>query len=301
MKDTKRINLKPIPQNIVVHTPTEAEAKELLAILHENGYCWTSGKILLENNYWYYRKDDTAYIIFSDKKMVDVIISGVFNSRILTFAKFKEMYCEDKKPQPKFKVGDKVIHNHKNRELGQIVNYFPDEKCCYSVRFGGEYHNMAEHQLSPYTEPEIKSTEDMETKELNLCELLKGHEGKEFYSPYYGVMELMAIRDGLLCFQNSNIGIDLLPSGHSQCSVDGYCAIFPSKALYEQYPLDAFTAWMEWKREQKKPFICIHWGEVDCNGDEEEDYTGNTYFHTPADRDKCLEEIKVIMEKYGKK
>lgn len=28
---------KEIPANIVVHTPTETEAKELLAILHENG------------------------------------------------------------------------------------------------------------------------------------------------------------------------------------------------------------------------------------------------------------------------
>jgi hypothetical protein len=37
---------KEIPANIVVHTPTETEAKELLAILHENGYKWSSDAAL---------------------------------------------------------------------------------------------------------------------------------------------------------------------------------------------------------------------------------------------------------------
>lgn len=56
--------------------------------------------------------------------------------------------------EPKFKVGDKVGFISQNHEIGEIAAYFPDEKFCYSVRFGKEYHNMAEHQLEPYTEPE---------------------------------------------------------------------------------------------------------------------------------------------------
>lgn len=46
------MKLKQIPSNTVVHTPTEEEAKELLAILHENGYRWCGGKAPIKKFEW---------------------------------------------------------------------------------------------------------------------------------------------------------------------------------------------------------------------------------------------------------
>ena len=79
---------------------------------------------------------------------------------------------------------------------------------------------IPEKNLEPYTEPGTKPTEDMETKELNrcekcrantqqcmdapcqnypiekdlnLCELLKGHEGETFWSPMFGDIKFSRI------------------------------------------------------------------------------------------------------------
>lgn len=317
------MKLKEIPKDTVVHTPTEEEANELLAILHENGYCWSvMWKSLINNNHWHHNKENTTYLVNGKKKLVDVIKEGALMFDILTLAEFKERYCEGEKPRPKFKVGDKVIHNHKNREVGQImmIDYFPSGKCGYSVCFGKEYHNMAEHQLLPYTEPESKDetmeTKD-ETKELNLCELLQGHEGETFFSPICGVeIEFKKLFGSYLSFyldKENGCAIECDAKGNQMIGTlddvgkfqtvtypHGSCMVYPSKNLYEQYPLDPYTAWVEWKNEQKKPFICIHWGEVDANGDEEDDYTGNIYFRTLSDRDKCIEEIKAVINKNSK-
>ncbi len=300
----KKLKLKPIPENTVVHTPTEAEAKELLEILHENGYEWYHKYSPIPNpnlqevryiNIYDSLHGCSKVITYRDKDMYD---------RFLTLAEFKERYVEVEKPR--VKVGDKVKINESyyKEELHGSIGIVRCEASPFSfyVEIDNTIYQVGFNDLEPYTEPTEENsnplnTNDMqkemdsnENKGLNLCELLKGHEGEKLYSPFYGVMELMTINDGLLCFQNANIGIDLLPNGHSQYAVDGYCAIFPSRALYEQYPLDPRSAWNEWKEAQKKPFICIHWGEVDCNGDEEEDYSGNTYFHTTSDRDKCINE-----------
>lgn len=33
-------------------------------------------------------------------------------------------------------------------------------------------------------------------------------------------------------------------------SDNGVCCLYPSRALYEKYPLDAYSAWMEWQSER---------------------------------------------------
>ena len=96
--------------------------------------------------------------------------------------------------------------------------------------------------------------------------------------------------------------------------------LFPSRALYEQYPLDPYTAWMIWKEEQKKEYglgvVLQNMNPKNC-----EVIKGHTLlFHSPADRDKCIEvidaflsqiqqsksvaslceEIKLIIDKYSK-
>ncbi len=332
------MKLKPTPKNTVVHTPTEEEAKELLAILHENGYKWyCSGK----EEGWENFGDETCYRINTHDNVYHTCDREWYETTckycrlpILTLAEFKELYCEmteqmtekaeessviHEKPQPKFEVGDWVIHNHKNRELGQIVAYYPDEKFCYAVRFGKEYHNMAEHQLLPSTEPESTPTEDMETKEnrnlsqdvancdkaedkqLNLCELLKGHEGEPFFSLAHGDVKLDHVSptiDSCIVVKKRNGDIEHFYR-NGRWLRDGIVMLFPSRALYEQYPLDPYTAWMTWQEEQKTY-------EIKITIDYCENFMGvvddiNLIFRTPADRDKCLSEIKAIIEKYSKK
>lgn len=308
------MKLKEPPKNTVVHTPTKEDAKELLAILYENGYKWNMGDSLIDHTHWC--GSNCAYHIYPDENVVTW--NHVISNGSITIAEFKERYCEEEKPQPKFEIGDKVRIlkncgcNVKGvigtvEHIGERGLYVETAICRLFVTFD---------EIEPYTEPETKPTEDMgtkenrnlsqdiancdkpENKELNLCELLKGHEGEIFFSPFYGAMVLMSISDGLLCFQNSNIGIDLLPNGQSQYAVDGYCAIFPSKALYEQYPLDPYTAWMKWQEGQKKYILAIVYN---CPDKDNAESIKHLSFCTSSDRDKCIGEIKAIIGKYIKK
>ena len=121
------MKLKPIPQNTVVHTPTEEEAKELLGILHENGYEWyCSGK----EEGWENFGNETCYRINShdnvyhtcDREWYETICQHCILP-VLTLADFKRLYCEDGKPQPKFKVGDKVRIVCVDGN-GEIISYY---------------------------------------------------------------------------------------------------------------------------------------------------------------------------------
>ena len=92
----------------------------------------------------------------------------------------------------------------------------------------------------------------MEEKELNLCELLKGCEGEEFYSLMHGKVRFMTIgAEGFVMFD--------LPESFSVYDNGKYdlhaeVIIYPSRALYEKYPLDAKKAWDEWASERKPKF-----------------------------------------------
>ena len=90
----------------------------------------------------------------------------------------------------------------------------------------------------------------MEEKELNLCELLKGCEGEEFYSLMHGKVRFMTIgADGFVMFDLPE-SISVYDNGKYDLNAE--VIIYPSRALYEKYPLDARAAWMEWK-ESRKP------------------------------------------------
>lgn len=61
--------------------------------------------------------------------------------------------------------------------------------------------------------------------ELNLCELLKGHEGEHFYSPFWGLVRLQDVLDEEIVIEEYEYGIPangILYSG-------GECVIYPSK------------------------------------------------------------------------
>ena len=292
------MKLKEIPQNIAVRTPTEAEAKELLAILHEGGYKWLFGeKSLVEQTIWNRYEDATGYFIEDERvsygDMTDRV--SIEDYPIITLVEFKERYCEEEKPQPKFIKGQRVYCRPYGYPfvIADGIIYDNNEPHYYSEN-GGCYK---ESILEPYTEPETKMTEDMETKELNLAELLKGHEGEEFFLTTMGTVIFHGVSEQSIQFKPNKTAKDTyLLSSTGKMRDNGVILAYPSRVLYEQYPLEPYTAWMKWKEEQQVRNLRI----ILTAPDFERNYV-KTNFRTPADRDKCLEEIKAIIEKYNKK
>lgn len=327
----KTPRLNPIPANTVVHAPTEAEAKELLAILRENGYKWKSSGSMTDTH-----GDGTIYNLNinerTDERAYEHCVSLTTASGI-SLADFKRLYCVEEKPQPKIKPGDKVKISVPASEF--LNKYNGTITCVLERQMRGDgvegwltelstAYVFKDEWLEPYTEPETKPTEDMETKEkhnlsqnsaekcdnndaistdekkeLNLCELLKGHEGESIFLTTMGNVFLESVSEINIRFKPHEAATDsyLLKAG-GKMSENGVILAFPSRALYEQYPLDAYTAWMKWQEGQRTY-------EINISIDYCENFMGvvdatTLTFHTPADRDKCIQEIKAIINKYSK-
>lgn len=86
---------------------------------------------------------------------------------------------------------------------------------------------------------------------INLCEILKGHEGETFYSPTFGNSKLHCISD-VLYFEgiNSTLSFDVNVDG-TYCK-DGEICIFPSKDQRD---------WNKWIEEQKSK-VPKTWNEM---------------------------------------
>ena len=133
----------------------------------------------------------------------------------------------------------------------------------------------------------------METKDLNLCELLKGHEGETFFSLLIGECVLSEITTPTDTYPIKLEHSDYSSDGRFEST--GVPVVYPTRALYEQYPLDPVAAWTEWQELQKQILMSVTLGAM---GD------GNTIhkfyqFRTVANRDKCIQEIKAILKKYS--
>ena len=164
-------------------------------------------------------------------------------------------------PKPKFKVGDKVrvstINTYVAAEVVEVNAIYPQ----FTYRLKNIPNTwFAESTLEPYTEENketMLTTENGDLpnkeKELNLVELLTGCEGEWFYVTPCGEMELKKINKlELKPLHFSKGAINCLTKTDGRAYEDGSCIIYPSRALYEKYPLDAYSAWMEWK-EAREP------------------------------------------------
>lgn len=82
-------------------------------------------------------------------------------------------------------------------------------------------------------------------KELNLCEILKGHEGETFYSPICGDILFYQIDSNrsypIRCSKKTRM-IDFTSKGEFYKDYDGECQLFPSKDQRD---------WDKWIEEQK--------------------------------------------------
>lgn len=300
------LRLRRIPSNTVVHTPTAEEATELLAILHENGYICNNGAPLsydeLPSEYY---NVNTTWCNMGEKRVCCSNPIDKRNGAILTLAEFKQKYVlnednfaksDEEKPQPKFKVGDIAIFPGVDIPLpihdivnGVAVSWWDDGKIRSAALI---------EDLEPYPEPETKTTEDMETKELNLCELL--HEGDTVYSLIDGESKVEELYEGYFDVNGWRFRYDGTFNGSDKSKAK--CLIFPSRALYEQYPLDPLKAWSVWQKEQNKYVLQFNYRTFTAKEiNSETQYPSETaVFRTPADRDKCIEEIKATIEKYSK-
>ena len=154
---------KEIPANIVVHTPTETEAKELLAILHEGRY-----RSHLPGG-WNMFKENT--VIFIERSWINhgniIFYKTHRGYTILTLAEFKRLYCEEEKPRPKLEVGDKVKISVPTSEF--LSKYNGVITCILERQMRGDgvegwltelstAYVFKDEWLTPYTEPETKTT-----------------------------------------------------------------------------------------------------------------------------------------------
>ena len=97
--------------------------------------------------------------------------------------------------------------------------------------------------------------DNMEEKELNLCELLKGCEGEKFYSPLFGECSLIRIKEQTIILEDRVDGqaYELYQEGYA--CFGGVTMLYPSRTLYEKYPLDAYSAWMKWNEARKPKYV----------------------------------------------
>lgn len=97
-------------------------------------------------------------------------------------------------------------------------------------------------------------------KTLNLCEILKGHEGETFYSPCYGYITLEIIKPDnyfSIFFNYNDSTYKFTKNGKICTRKDADCVIFPSKDQRD---------WNKWIEENKpKPKIPKTWSDTQFN------------------------------------
>lgn len=105
--------------------------------------------------------------------------------------------------------------------------------------------------------------------ELNLRKLLQGQEGKYFYHLDYGKVRLVNVNQDendiypIVISHGSNVW-SILKNGMG-CQFGSAHLFFPSRELFEKYPLDAITAWNVWY-ESVNPKVKT-WEDVDVDRD----------------------------------
>lgn len=322
------MKLKSIPHTIIVHTPTEAEAKELLSILHENGWKWCGEKSFHNLTNWDKNETTTCYKLYKDNKCLTYGYKSWFvdnNEIIHTLAEFKEKFLlnednfakpEEGKPHPKFKVGEIVRYKGKRKVVYSINTTLSEPIYTSTMLDYQSPFNVEEHRIEPYTEPETKddtkgkepgeSGNNSENSQLDLSKLLKGHEGEAIFLTTMGNVFIESISEINIRFKPQETAKDsYLLKASGKMNEHGLVIAFPSLHLYEQYPLDPYTAWMKWQEKQTIFHIRIEFQPYEERGEMKCGNMGTLHFddlklRTPADRDKCISEIKAIIEKYSK-
>lgn len=160
--------------------------------------------------------------------------------------------------KPRFKVGQFAMFKGRRVEIIGNSEHYPQ---MYRVFVLTEnYHTDAkESDLEPYTSPEVqrdakgnaKETKESEKtfqtdenwKELNLCELLAGCEGMEFYSPLFGQVTLDAANECSITIKNLGFADKVELDSEGCYSYGGELMLYPSKEV---------RTWEGWQPPKKR-------------------------------------------------
>ena len=234
---------------------------------------------------------------------------------------------------PKIRKGDKVYFNdsyYKEEMRGKIGRiHAVRTEAEYYVEVDNTIYWAKESDIEPYTEESPNQSQNiancdksednqlkdnMEEKELNLCELLAYQDLCGTYSPIYGEVRVTDIAcDSLVITpeHSSDNNIELFPDG--RFGKNGDCLLFPSRALYEKYPLDAHAAWMEWQSERKRKRwraklgekywvvdieLSPTWSEEKNDGYDKARYNNGNYFRTEESAKRAAKMIKELLENF---
>ena len=231
---------------------SDTEPEEMLSIKKEKfdnfykylEYCYNHDSCLYDDLYWKFVE------CLPDKSPKNEAELG----QNLGHSVQLSVQVEDK---PRFGKGDKVRLNCRDKR-GEVWDPVTDGRvvtiketylnATTGVRmyaFEEGIRDFAEGWLEPYTE---ENKETMEEKELDLTQLLKDCEGEMLYSLIDGEVKLKQLTDDVICQYHKYHRSGYL----SGCALDGFCQLYPSRALYEKYPLEPVKAWNEWA-ENRKP------------------------------------------------
>ena len=216
---------------------------------------------------------------------------------------------EKEEPKPKFKynIGDLVTYKGKVKKvIRQESDWNGNNTYICSTSNGQSPLCFNEIDLEPYTEESRNLSQEtancdksednqlrdnMEDKELNLCELRKV--GDTIYSPVFGERIVRAIMSDRLCDST------FICYKNGKIWEYGEPIVFPSKELYEKYPLDAYSAWMEWASERKPKYVLqAQLRLISNNGKIIEDYECVEVNTSDNDLTKTAEAVRDMLEKF---
>lgn len=166
------------------------------------------------------------------------------------------LICEKSKVQRAYNTSREIVKAEKPDSL--MYSMHTQIMCVLENIFGSKClpdaheDNFAKSDLEPYTESKFNIKNN---KEMNLCEILKGHEGETFYSPCYGYIILKAIKPHCyfsLFFDDNNYEYKFTKHGKISANNNADCVLFPSKDQCD---------WNKWVEEQK-PKVPKTWNEL---------------------------------------
>ena len=138
----------------------------------------------------------------------------------------------------------------------------------------------------------------LKEKELDIYELLQDYSDvKTIYSVVHDAEVEFKLVNRYIEF----MGLSFYSNG-SMYDVAGRCMLYPSRALYEKYPLDAYSAWMEWKESRKPKYVLqAELRLISNDGKTVEDYENIEVEMSDIDLTKAAEAVRECLMKFHEK
>ncbi len=121
-----------------------------------------------------------------------------------------------------------------------------------------------------------------------------------FYSPVFGDVSIVRSipHEKEMVVSDGGMEYSLTPWGNLVGHNKGCCILFPSRELYEQYPLDARKAWQIWADEQKPKYNLHCKLFIGEDGDLSHCYVNETHqFSTKEDAEYAAQAVKKCLER----